>query len=107
MMVKISTLRRNKKQEHRNRTDPYYLSKTHKTFRKVVFDNAKGLCEDCLDPKILNMSGTYGELITPGDVADHVIPRNAGGSDNPHTNGRCLCNGHHARKSNQDKKYYR
>ena len=104
--MKIQTRRTNTSQPHRYKTDPYYNSREHRRFKNRVWANAQGVCERC------DKKGKLKQLVRGTKnkdrqgVADHIIPREAGGSDIAEENGQLLCNSCHAIKSNQDKKRY-
>jgi 5-methylcytosine-specific restriction enzyme A len=65
------------------RPDPYYQSAEHRAFRAAVLQRDGYRCTDPLCTTWERGAG--GRLI-----ADHRIPRRAGGSNDP-SNGRTLC----------------
>ena len=91
-------------QEHRQ-ADPYYQSQEHKYKRDLVWERDQGLCQICLDKGILHELVRGTKDITKQGTVDHRVPRKAGGSDDL-SNLRLIGSIHHAKKSNQDKKYY-
>lgn len=104
--MKIKTRHNPRKQEHRKKTDPYYNSKTHRKFRDAVWKKDKGICQGHKkEGKLKQLIRGTKDKDRQG-VADHVIPREAGGLDTV-DNGQLLCNSCHAKKSIEDKKYYK
>ena len=87
--------RKNEYKDHRKKTDKYYQSKEWKLLRRLCLVRDSYLCQYC------NERG----IIKTGNIADHVTPRNAGGKDEL-SNLKTCCESCHAKKSNEDKKYY-
>lgn len=100
--MKINRSNRYKKQSHRVKTDSYYLSKKHKELREQAYLRDNGLCRKCGKMVELHTTKNKTNLMS---FADHIIPRNAGGTDELN-NYQTLCKSCHDAKSNKDKKHY-
>lgn len=86
-----------RKASHASRShDPYYQTKEWKQRRKAQLD-AEPLCAGP-DSYCAGMG-----RVTPATVADHIIPREQGGSDEPH-NLQSLCGSCHNKKSGRERR---
>ena len=92
-------------QDHRAKTDPYYQSREWKRKRDKVWKRDKSLCQICADKNIIHPLARGTKYLDHQGTVDHIIPRNAGGSDEL-SNLRLVGSRCHAKKSGQDKKYY-
>jgi 5-methylcytosine-specific restriction protein A len=104
-LVKIPGKKRENSNAHRG-GDKFYHTKRWKLLKEKVWIRDEGMCQICLDKGINHflMQGTK-DMNYQGTV-DHIKPRNAGGSDDIE-NLRLVGSRCHAKKSNQDKQYYR
>ena len=101
--MRINTAKPNKGQEHRSKTDSYYTSRKHKSLREQAFIRDGGRCVDC--DQILSLHTKRGNNKYMM-VADHEVPRNAGGLDEL-DNIKSRCKPCHDKKSIKDKDYYK
>lgn len=91
--------------DHRKKTDPFYLSTFWKRLVSFIWLRDQGLCQECL------RKGIYTQLRKPASnpeergFVDHIKPRKAGGQDHE-DNLQLLCKRCHDIKSNDEKKYY-
>jgi len=83
-------------QEHRKKTDPFYFSKLHKALRRAMLKRDGHFCQEC----------KRNGIVKQGRIADHIIPREAGGKDHL-DNYQTMCDSCHAKKSIEDKKHYK
>lgn len=102
--MRIRTRKRVNKRD--NTTDPYYQSADWRGKKNVVWVRDKYQCQRCKrEGRIKVLERGTRDKNRQGTV-DHIIPRNAGGSDEL-DNLELDCQRCHAKKSNEDKKRYR
>lgn len=72
--------------------EPHYGSATHRAFRAVVMARCGGRCQ-AMDAGVRCAAAAV--------VADHIVARKDGGSDDPVLNGRGLCRLHDNRRHSE------
>lgn len=93
-----------KNQEHRQ-GKAHYQSKDWKQKKNEVWHRDQSLCQLCKKKGIIHQLTRGTKDLNRQGTVDHIIPINAGGSDEL-TNLWLIGSIHHARKSNLDKKLY-
>jgi 5-methylcytosine-specific restriction protein A len=79
------------------RSTAFYHSREWQMVRAVAWSRDNGLCQDCLEMKIIKV----------GDVVDHIVPIRVDWSLKLElSNLRVLCHACHNAKSAEDKKKY-
>lgn len=104
--MKIPKKEKQNTNDHRHKTDSYYISKEWKRKKDYIWERDDSMCQICLDKGINHLLVRGTKDMNYQGTVDHTIPRNAGGSDEP-SNLRLVGSRCHARKSNKDKKYYK
>lgn len=104
-MVKIGSAI--KKVDNRNKkTHPYYGSRLHRSLRTACLERDNYLCQECIKDRKDKAGKTIKGRLVGGNICDHIIPREAGGKDILE-NTQTMCKRCHAKKSIEDKKYYK
>ena len=92
-----------KHQAHRIKDVKYYNSPYHRSLRKQAWERDLGKCRSCGVQTNLQSARDNTKRIA---IADHIIPRRAGGED-VLDNIQILCKPCHDKKNVEDKKYYK
>ena len=92
--------------DHREKTDSFYNSRKWKSLKDKVWSRDEFTCQICKEKGKLHFLQRGTKDIRFQGTVDHIVPRNAGGSDEL-DNLRLIGSSCHAKKSNKDKKYYR
>lgn len=82
-----------KKQEHRQKTDKFYLSQKWRAVRYEVGERDQWLCQECLK----------NNIVKEGRHCDHIVPRRMGGADYDLDNLQMLCKKCHDSKSSKER----